>query len=100
MAGKGQPKTGGRGKGTPNKVTQEFRDAVKSLLEDNSENLSRWLTLVAEGDGTEKGKPDPGRALDLISKLAEYASPKLARIEGHVTPGAEKSHEEWLRALD
>lgn len=99
MAGKGQPKTGGRVKGSANKVTREFRDAVKSLLEDNADNLSRWLALVADGDGTEKGRPDPGRALDLMAKLAEYASPKLARIEGHVTPGAEKSHEEWLRDL-
>jgi hypothetical protein len=71
----------GRPKGIPNKVTQDFRDTVRRLLEDNSQNFGRWLSLVAEGDGSEQGKPDPGRALDLIAKLAEFAAPKLGRIE-------------------
>lgn len=74
-------KTGGRVAGTPNKVTTEFRETVRRLLEDNSENFGRWLALVAEGDGTEDGKPDPAKALDLVSKLAEFAAPKLARTE-------------------
>lgn len=72
---------GGRSPGTPNKVTQEFRETVRRLLEDNSENFGRWLTTVAEGDGSENGKPDPAKALDLIAKLAEYAAPKLNRTE-------------------
>jgi hypothetical protein len=71
----------GRPKGIPNKVTTEFRETVRRLLEDNSENMGRWLTLVAEGDGTENGKADPGKALDLLAKLAEFAAPKLARTE-------------------
>lgn len=74
-------KTGGRQAGTPNKATREFRETVKKLLEDNSENVGRWLLLVAEGDGTENGKPDPGKALDLMAKLAEFAAPKLNRTE-------------------
>ena len=69
--GKKRAKTGGRQAGTPNKVNAEFRDTVRQLLEDNSGNVGRWLTLVAEGDGTDKGAPDPGRALDLLAKLAE-----------------------------
>lgn len=81
---KGQ-KTGGRTKGTPNRTSQEFRDTVRQVLESNSENVGRWLTLVAEGDGTDTGKPDPAKALDLLSKLAEFAAPKLARTE-HTTP--------------
>lgn len=71
----------GRKKGVPNKSTQEFREAVNNLLQLNAENMARWLTLVAEGDGTDKGAPDPAKALDLIAKLAEYAAPKLARTE-------------------
>lgn len=71
----------GRAKGVPNKVTQEFRKTVQALLDENRENVSRWLTLVAEGDGTDNGKPDPGKALDLLAKLAEFAAPKLARTE-------------------
>lgn len=74
-------KTGGRRPGSPNKVTQEFRATVQALLDDNRENVGRWLKLVAEGDGTDKGQPDPGKALDLLAKLAEYAAPKLARTE-------------------
>lgn len=72
-------KTGGRTKGTPNKVTTEFRETVQKVLEDNSANVGRWLTMVAEGDG--ENKPDPGKALDLMAKLAEFAAPKLARTE-------------------
>lgn len=71
----------GRPKGIPNKVTVEFRETVRKLLESNAENVGRWLTLVAEGDGTDKGSPDPGKALDLLVKLAEFAAPKLNRTE-------------------
>lgn len=81
-----RPKTGGRAKGTPNKVSQEFRETVRKLLEDNAGNVGRWLALVAEGDGTDSCKPDPAKALDLLSKLAEFAAPKLNRTE-HVGEG-------------
>jgi hypothetical protein len=37
--------------------------------------------LVAEGDELKEIRPDPYKALDMISKLAEYATPKLARTE-------------------
>lgn len=79
-------KTGGRVAGTPNKATTEFRQTVRKLLEDNADNVGRWLTIVAEGDGTENGKPDPAKALDLLAKLAEFAAPKLGRTE-HVGEG-------------
>lgn len=92
MAGKGRPKTGGRTKGTPNKVNREFRETVRMLLEDNSENVGRWLALVAEGDGSENGKPDPGKALDLLAKLAEFAAPKLSRAVIAGDPDAPMVH--------
>jgi hypothetical protein len=76
---KGSPKTGGRTVGVPNKVTQEFRETVRQLLEANKDNVSIWLTQVASG--TEDSKPDPKGALDMLTKLAEYAAPKLARTE-------------------
>ena len=71
----------GRPPGSPNKVNAEFRDTVRRLLEDNANNVGRWLKLVAEGDGTDSGKPDPAKALDLMAKLAEFAAPKLGRVE-------------------
>lgn len=73
----------GRPAGVPNKVSQEFRETVRRILEDNSQNFGRWLTLVAEGDGTDgpTGRPNPAKALDIITGLAEFAAPKLARTE-------------------
>lgn len=79
-----RPKTGGRVKGTPNKVNREFRETVRKLLDDNADNVGRWLQQVAEGEG--ETKPDPAKALDLLAKLAEFAAPKLGRVE-HVGDG-------------
>ena len=83
VKGQKRPNQGKRG---PNKATVEFRETVRKLLDDNRENVGRWLTLVAEGDGTDKGAPDPAKALDLLAKLAEFAAPKLNRTE-HVGEG-------------
>lgn len=76
-------KTGGRAKGVPNKATVEFRQAVTRVLEDNADNYGKWLKQVAEGygRGDDKVMPDPAKALDLVAKLAEYAAPKLNRVE-------------------
>jgi len=71
----------GRPKGVPNRSTTEFRDTIRALLENNSENVEKWLAEVAEGDITTDRKPDPDKALDMFAKLAEYAAPKLARTE-------------------
>jgi len=76
---KGSPKTGGRRPGTLNKATVEFRETVTRLLESNAANVGIWLQQVAEGHGDLE--PDPGKALDLLAKLAEFAAPKLARTE-------------------
>lgn len=72
-------KTGGRTPGTPNKATSEFRSTITALLEKNSANVDLWLEQVANGVGD--AKPDPGKALDLLAKLAEFAAPKLGRME-------------------
>lgn len=63
-----------------NKRTSEFKAVVTDLLDQNKENVCKWLNLVANGDGADL-KPDPGKALDLMGRLAEYAYPKLARTE-------------------
>ncbi len=69
----------GRPKGVPNKATKQFRETIQQLLDNNSENVEKWLTQVAVGD--EDNKPDPKGALDMLAKLAEFAAPKLARTE-------------------
>ncbi|MGR4869674.1 hypothetical protein ACIPRI_12500 [Variovorax sp. LARHSF232] len=89
-------KTGGRQRGTPNRVTRDFRETVALVLEENRENLSLWLDQVANGtlrvvDGQVVGEPpNPAKALDLIVKLAEYAVPKMTRVdlEGNSTKSA------------
>lgn len=72
-AKKGHKKVGGRGKGTPNKVTIETREVFKRLVEANHNNMTTWLKRVA--------KADPDAALKHITALSEYLIPKLARTE-------------------
>lgn len=69
----------GRRKGTPNKVTREFRETVNALLQKNADNVAIWLEQVATGSHGKE--PAPDKALDLLAKLAEYAAPKLGRVE-------------------
>jgi hypothetical protein len=104
MRPKGSPKIGGRAKGTPNKATRDFRNTVTALLEGNAQNVSQWLSEVAlgkqaidkegnprfdaQGEPVMVLKPDPGKALDLMAKLAEFAAPKLARVEHTGDPNA------------
>lgn len=77
---KGGPRPGsGRPPGVPNRVTVEFRETVRRVLEDNSENVGVWLSQVANGVGDKP--PAPDKALDLLAKLAEFAAPKLNRTE-------------------
>jgi hypothetical protein len=66
-------KTTGRPKGAQNKTTITFRETVTKLLEDNSKNVGVWLERVSQDD--------PAKALDLLAKLAEYAAPKLSKVE-------------------
>ena len=73
MFQKGKEKTGGKQKGTPNKVTTEIKEAYKLLIEANIPNLTLWLERVAEDD--------PKEALKYLSALSEYVVPKLARTE-------------------
>ena len=67
QAGKGRPK------GVPNKISATFRETITQLLSDNSANVGVWLARVSEDD--------PAKALDLLAKLAEYAAPKLSKVE-------------------
>ena len=71
----------GRPAGSVNKATKTFRETVSRLLEDNAENVSKWLYEVAEGNAEKELKADPKGALTLLAQMAEYATPKLNRTE-------------------
>ena len=64
---------GGRKPGATNRSTQTFRETITNLLQDNSSNVGIWLERVSQDD--------PAKALDLLAKLAEYAAPKLSKVE-------------------
>lgn len=72
----GQEKKGGRAKGTPNKTTNTIREAFTKLVEENLENMTKWLETVAD--------TNPKEALNIINQMAEYTTPKLARVENKI----------------
>jgi len=76
----------GRPKGVPNKATQEAREAVKAILDNNLPFIESWIVATAEGImDDETGKwivaPNPAKACDIVQNMVEYAVPKLARTE-------------------
>jgi uncharacterized protein YqgV (UPF0045/DUF77 family) len=72
----GHEKKGGRQKGTPNKTTNKIREAFTKLVEANLENMTTWLETVAD--------TNPREALNIINQMAEYTTPKLARVENKI----------------
>jgi len=78
-------KTGGRVAGTPNKATNEARQAIASFVDGNAHRLTGWLDKVAEGvqdaDGSYVVPPNPAKAFDMFQSVVEYHIPKLARQE-------------------
>ena len=86
-------KYGGRASGTPNKATQDARQAIASFVDGNAHRLTEWLDQVAEGvkavEVTKDGEavevfvvpPNPAKAFDLFQSVVEYHIPKLARME-------------------
>lgn len=73
VAPKGNNFAQGRPKGSPNKVTQDVREAFKNLLELNTTNMIAWMEQVAADD--------PAKALTLCIALGEFVVPKLQRAE-------------------
>ncbi|MGY3052536.1 hypothetical protein ACVWYG_000726 [Pedobacter sp. UYEF25] len=63
----GSPKTGGRLKGTANKVTTSLRSKIDSLLQDNWDNVQRDIDSLEAKD-----------RLMFLEKLLGFAVPKLA----------------------
>ena len=55
-------KTGGREKGTENKVKKDVKQAFQNLVEGNLSNIDTWLKEVARGN--------PAKALEILLKLS------------------------------
>ena len=67
--------------GSINKSTEQVRRAVSELLTRSAPKMVEWLDMVAYGNESLGVKADPGKAVDLVLKAAEYHIPKLARTE-------------------
>lgn len=63
----------GRPKGSPNKITEEIREAYAMVLENRLPDLDRWIMQVSH--------EDPAKAADLLMKLSERFLPALQRQE-------------------
>ena len=66
----GKEKTGGRKKGTPNKLTKEIRDLLKSIYEEEIENIPIYLADLK-----------PKEKLDFLIRITPYILPKVETID-------------------
>jgi len=73
---KGQPKLGGRQKGTPNKDTQALFD----ICAKHGVNVFEGMVMIAAQD------PDPDRKFEKLEKIAQYLYPKRKAIEATLDP--------------
>ena len=67
----------GRPKGSENKATTQFKQALNNLLEYSAPKMIGWLERVAQDN--------PEKALDTVSKYIEYVYPKLARVDSSLS---------------
>ncbi|GHT06786.1 hypothetical protein AGMMS49525_15430 [Bacteroidia bacterium] len=67
---KGTKKTGGRAKGTPNKVTTDLRTWINELLNDNRKQFIADLK-----------KLEPQQRVMIFEKMLSYAIPKMQSVE-------------------
>jgi hypothetical protein len=63
-------KTGGRIQGTPNKVTKDLRDLLKSVISNELETIRDRLD-----------KLEPRERLEVTLKLMSYVMPKVQTLE-------------------
>jgi hypothetical protein len=70
---KGTPKTGGRKKGTPNKITADTKDWFVYLLNNNRERLEKALDTM-----------DDKELWDTFQKIFPYIVPKMQSMEAKI----------------
>ena len=70
---KGTPKTGGRQRGTPNKVTSDTKDWFVYLLNNNRKRLEKALDAM-----------DDKELWDNFQKIFPYLIPKMQAVEAKI----------------
>jgi|UniRef100_UPI004047E68C hypothetical protein len=65
----GHQKIGGRSKGTPNRLTKEFRILLKDILYKEVERIPEYLDSL-----------EPKEKLEVIIKLLNFAIPKVQSV--------------------
>lgn len=81
---KGTPKTGGRKRGTPNKVTGTLKEFVANLIDQNRGQMERDLKTL-----------NPKDRLFILERLMQYVLPKNQSV-GVV----DNAFEELMKSLD
>lgn len=89
-AGGKRVKTGGRTKGTPNKISKVTKDVISSLLDDYNESGKMQEDFDAL---------DPKDRLVVAEKLMQYVMPKLQSASVDMSVEKEKTIEDQLREL-
>lgn len=88
MAGrrKGTEKTGGRKKGTPNKISGTVKEWIASIIDTNRNQFENDLELL-----------EPGERVRVISNLLQYVTPKMQSMSpGEILNEEYKKLEELL----
>jgi hypothetical protein len=85
-------KSGGRKRGTPNKLTRDERTLLAIVVNYGLERAQGWLERVA--------RKQPARALALTAKFAEFVVPRLQRTELQVKPAADTGTATAVTAAD
>jgi len=70
---KGTPKTGGRDKGTPNRVTTDLRIWINAVLNKNQKQFEKDLKAL-----------EPHQRVAIFEKLLAYSTPKLQSVEAQI----------------
>jgi hypothetical protein len=70
---KGTQKTGGRSKGTPNKVTSDLRTWIHDLLNSNRQQIAKDIKQL-----------EPQQRITIFEKLLSYAIPKMQSVEAKI----------------
>ena len=101
MHRKGEPKTGGRKKGTPNKTTSAMKDVIQGIV---SEYMSK--EVVDDGNPYERhfaadmARLEPKDRLDAMIKLMAFVTPKPQSVAlGLIGGEKKKTIEDTLNEL-